>query len=359
MNDHAHGHGHGHGHDHDHGHGHPHDHAVRLGSWWHRLRHAVTPHSHDSRESIDPALESSREGLRALWLSLVGLGITAVAQAVIVVLSSSVALLGDTLHNVADALTAVPLGIAFLLGRRAATRAYTYGYGRAEDLAGIVIVAVIAASAVAAAWTAATRLLHPVEVNHLPWVAAAGLVGFVGNELVARYRIRVGRRIGSAALVADGLHARTDGYTSLAVLLAAGGAALGWRWADPVVGLVIAVAITFVLKDAAREVYRRLMDAVDPALVDQAESTLRAVDGVRDVAAVRLRWIGHRLHAEAELVVDANLSLVAAHEIAADAEHQLTHAVPRLAGATVHTDPDSHPGGHHHTGLSHQRRGFR
>ncbi|SCG35197.1 cation diffusion facilitator family transporter [Micromonospora halophytica] len=342
MQDHEHGHDHGHSHDH---HG-----------WWRRLTHAVVLHSHDSRAKTDPALESSRDGLRALWISLIGLGITAVAQAVIVALSGSVALLGDTLHNVADALTAVPLGIAFLLVRRAATRAYTYGYGRAEDLAGIVIVVVIAASAVAAAWTAVTRLLHPAEMTHVPWVAAAGIVGFIGNELVARYRIRVGRRIGSAALVADGLHARTDGYTSLAVLAAAGGAALGWRWADPVIGLVIAAAITFVLKDAAREVYRRLMDAVDPDLVDRAETTLRAVHGVQDVSAVRLRWIGHRLHAEADLVVDSHLSLVAAHEIAADAEHQLTHAVPRLMTATVHTDPDSHPGGHHHTNLSHQRR---
>ncbi|MER6593072.1 cation diffusion facilitator family transporter [Micromonospora purpureochromogenes] len=327
-----------------------------MRSWWHRLRHLVVPHSHDSRAKVDPALESSRDGLRALWISLVGLGFTAAAQAVIVVLSGSVALLGDTLHNVADALTAVPLAIAFLLGRRAATRAYTYGYGRAEDLAGIIIVAVIAASAVAAGWTAITRLLYPAEVTYLPWVAAAGAAGFAGNELVARYRIRVGRRIGSAALVADGLHARTDGYTSLAVVAAAGGAALGWRWADPVVGLVIAVAIVFVLKDAAREVYRRLMDAIDPAIVDQAETTLRAVHGVHDVTAVRLRWIGHRLHAEADLVVDADLSLVAAHEIAADAEHQLTHAVPRLTSATVHTDPDSHAGAHHHPDLSHQRR---
>ncbi|MEH0842226.1 cation diffusion facilitator family transporter [Micromonospora sp. CPCC 205711] len=347
--------------DHDHRHGEPHhehnhNHNRRVTGWRHRLGHAFVPHSHDSRAKIDPALESSRDGLRALWISLVGLGLTAVAQAVVVVFSGSVALLGDTLHNVADALTAVPLGIAFLLGRRAATRAYTYGFERAEDLAGIVIVAVIAASAVAAGWTAVARLLHPAEISHLSWVAAAGIIGFVGNELVARYRIRVGRRIGSAALIADGLHARTDGYTSLAVVAAAGGAALGWRWADPVVGLVIAVAIALVLKDAAREVYRRLMDAVDPAVVDQAEAALRAVDGVRDVAAVRLRWIGHRLHAEADLVVDAELSLVAAHEIAADAEHQLTHAVPRLTSATVHTDPDSHPGGHHHSDLSHRRR---
>ncbi|GIG87888.1 cation diffusion facilitator family transporter [Plantactinospora endophytica] len=361
-NSHDHGdprHGHDEAHDHDHGHeehGHVHDHQQGHGSWWHKLRHVLVPHSHDSQAKVDPALESSREGLRALWISLVGLGITAAAQAVIVVYSGSVALLGDTLHNVADALTAVPLGIAFLLGRRAATRAYTYGFGRAEDLAGIVIVVVIAGSAVAAGWTAVTRLLNPVEVTHLPWVFAAGIVGFAGNELVARYRIRVGRRIGSAALVADGLHARTDGYTSLAVVAAAGGAWIGWGWADPVVGLAIAVAITFVLKDAAREVYRRLMDAVDPAIVDRAEAALRAVDGVRDVTAVRLRWIGHRLHAEADLVVDARLSLLAAHEIAADAEHQLTHAVPRLTAATIHTDPHSHPGAGHHPDLSHLRR---
>ncbi len=345
---------HGHGHDGGHEHG---GHAGgRFTAWWHRLTHVLVPHSHDSRAKVDPALETSREGLRALWISLVGLGITAAAQAVIVVFSGSVALLGDTLHNVTDALTAVPLAIAFLLGRKAATRTYTYGFGRAEDIAGIVIVAAIAASAVAAAWTAIDRLLHPTEMTHIPWVAGAGLVGFIGNELVARYRIRVGRRIGSAALVADGLHARTDGYTSLAVVAAAGGAALGWTWADPAVGLAIAVAITFVLKDAAREVYRRLMDAVDPALVDQAENTLRDIDGVRDVTAVRLRWIGHRLHAEADLVVDADLSLVAAHEIAADAEHQLTHTVARLTSATVHTDPHSHPGPHHHTDLSHRRR---
>src|SRR3954447_22906074 len=306
--------------------------------------------------TVDSALEASREGMRALWISLIGLGVTAALQALIVVFSGSVALLGDTLHNVADALTAVPLGIAFLLGRRAATRAYTYGFGRAEDLAGIVIVAVIAASSIAAAWTAVDRLAHPQDMTRIPWVLAAGVIGFLGNEIVARYRITVGRRIGSAALVADGLHARTDGFTSLAVVLAAIGAGLGWRWADPVVGLAITVAIAFVLKDAAREVYRRLMDSVDPSLVDRAARALRQVPGVRDVAGLRLRWIGHRLHAEAEVVVDADLTLLAAHEIAADAEHQLAHSVSRLTAATVHVDPASPPGDEHHTDLSHGRR---
>jgi cation diffusion facilitator family transporter len=340
---------------HSHGSSPEHTNHHDLG-WWERIRHKITPHSHDSADKVDSALESSREGLRALWISLAVLGATAALQAAVVVFSGSVALLGDTLHNVADALTAVPLGIAFLVGRRAATRAYTYGFGRAEDLAGIVIVLVIAASSVAAAWTAFGRLFHPQDMTHIPWVLAAGVIGFLGNEIVARYRITVGRRIGSAALVADGLHARTDGFTSLAVVLAAAGSWLGWRWADPVVGLAITVTIAFVLKDAAREVYRRLMDRVDPELVDQAEQTLRSVPGIRDVSGLRLRWIGHRMHAEAAVVVDADLSLIAAHEIAADAEHQLTHHVPRLTGATVHVDPDSHPGDDHHTDLSHQRR---
>jgi cation diffusion facilitator family transporter len=333
-----------------------HDHHRGRVSWLSRVKHRLTPHSHDSADKVDSALESSREGLRALWISLAILGVTAAAQAVVVVFSGSVALLGDTLHNVADSLTAVPLGIAFLLGRRAATRAYTYGFGRAEDLAGIAIVLTITASAVLAAWTAIDRLVEPAPITHLPWVFAAGVVGFIGNEIVARYRITVGRRIGSAALVADGLHARTDGFTSLAVVVAAGGAWLGWQWADPVVGLAITAAIAFVLKDAAREVYRRLMDRVDPALVDQAETVLRDVPGIRGVTGLRLRWVGHRMHAEADIVVGSDLTLIAAHEIAADAEHQLTHAIRRLDRVTVHTDPESHPGADHHTNLSHGRR---
>lgn len=300
-------------------------------------------------------METSREGMRALWISLAILGTTAAAQAVVVALSGSVALLGDTLHNVADALTAVPLGIAFLLGRRAATRRYTYGFGRAEDLAGIVIVAVIATSAALAGYQAFQRLLHPADVSYLLAVAAAGLVGFAGNEMVARYRIRVGRRIGSAALVADGLHARTDGFTSLAVLLGAGGVALGWRWADPLVGLAITAVILLVLKDAAREVYRRLMDAVDPALVDLVEATLRATPGVTGVGAVHLRWIGHHLRAECDIVVPAELTVRAAHAIAVAAEHRLMHAVPRLTSAIVHTDPHSNDGTDHHADLTHHR----
>ncbi len=287
---------------------------------------------------MDEALEASAEGLRTLWISLVVLGVTALLQAAIVALSGSVALLGDTVHNAADALTAVPLGIAFLLGRRAANRRYTYGYGRAEDLAGVAIVLTVAASAVFTAVAAVDRLLHPRPVDHLVAVAAAALVGCLGNEWVARYRIRTGRRIGSAALVADGVHARTDGLTSLAVLVGAAGAGLGLRWADPLVGLLITAAILLVLRGSVREVGRRLMDGVDPGLVDAAEDALRGVDGVRGVGALRMRWIGHSLRAEADVVVDGTLTVVAAHRVAEAAEQALIRAVPRLLAATVHID---------------------
>ena len=313
----------------------------------------MTPHSHDSADKVDAAMESSRDGIRALWVSLAVLGLTAVGQAAVAWWSGSVALLGDTLHNVADALTAVPLGIAFVVGRRPANRRYTYGYGRAEDLAGIAIVVAITASSVLAGYAALRRLAHPVAVSHLGAVAIAALLGFAGNEIVARYRIVVGRRIGSAALVADGLHARTDGFTSLAVLVGAGGVAIGWRWADPVVGLLITVAILFVLKDAAREVYRRLMDAVDPALVDRVTQTLSTTPGVAEVGAVHLRWIGHTLRAECAIAVDADLTVTAAHAIAVDAEHRLIHALPRLGGAFVHADPYPQDGVDHHGPLRH------
>jgi cation diffusion facilitator family transporter len=326
---------HPHPRDHEAGHPHPHSHDHR--GPFARIRHLLGAHSHDN--GTDAALESSADGLRTLWISLAGLAATACGQAVVVAMSGSIALLGDALHNSADALTAVPLGIAFVLGRRRPNRRYTYGYGRAEDLAGVAVVAVIALSSAVAAFAAVQRLLHPHPVTHLAAVAIAAGLGFAGNELVARYRIRTGRRIGSAALVADGLHARTDGFTSLAVLVGAGGVAIGWTWADPAVGLLITAAILAVGWQAAREVGRRLMDSVDPALTDAAEAILLDTPGVLGVGQLRLRWVGHRLRAECEIGVDRDSSVVQAHDVAVSAEHALLHAIPRLAAVTVHADP--------------------
>jgi cation diffusion facilitator family transporter len=338
-------HHHDHHHDHDHDHDEDHRHGV--------LRQIFRPHSHDAAEASDAALEASAQGIRALKISLVGLAVTAALQAAVVAFSGSVALLADTIHNFADALTAVPLWVAFALGRRAASRRYTYGYGRAEDLAGIFIVAMIAASAVVATWESVDRLRHPRDLESLWLVAAAGVIGFAGNELVAVYRIRVGRRIASAALVTDGLHARTDGLTSLAVVVGAIGVALGFRLADPIVGLLITVAILFVLRGAARDIYRRLMDAVDPSLVNQAEQVLAGTPGVAEVEAVRMRWIGHQLRAEVGVTVDHAKSVAQGHDIAEDVRHRLLHALPKLRDATVHVSPSSQDDRDFHAAVAH------
>jgi cation diffusion facilitator family transporter len=333
--EHAHGAGHGHIHDHGLGHG------GRGGKIGAALREVFAPHSHDAFDSIDGALESSAAGIRAVKISLLAFGATSIAQLVIVLISGSVALLADTIHNFSDALTAIPLWIAFALGTKAATRRYTYGFGRAEDLAGLFVIAMITLSAIIAGVESIRRLINPVPIQHVGWVAAAGLVGFNGNELVAIYRIRVGRRIGSVALVADGLHARTDGFTSLAVLFGAGGVALGFPLADPIIGLLITVAILAVLRTAVRDVFRRLVDGVDPTLVDAAETTPAGEPGVTAVRSVKMRWLGHRLHADAELDIDPATSLSEAHRIAHDAHHTLTHAVPKLSSALVHAYPAS------------------
>jgi cation diffusion facilitator family transporter len=313
-----------------------HRHGDGLSGW---VRSMVTPHSHDPMDAVDPQLASSASGMRALAISLLLLTLTAGAELGILVLSGSVALLGDTVHNFADALTAVPLGLAFWMARKQPTRRYTYGYGRAEDLAGVLIVAAIAASALFTAYEAIDRLIHPQTVHHLGLVMVAGVIGWVGNEVVARYRMNVGRRIGSAALVADGLHARTDGITSLAVVVGAIGVALGIPAADPIMGLLITLAILAVLRTAGRDIYRRLMDSVEPALVDQIVTVVEHVDGVLGVDGVRVRWIGHELRAEVIVVSEGSLSLSQAHAIAEVAHHRLLHEVPRLTAAIIHSDP--------------------
>ena len=336
--------GHAHG-----GHDHGHAHATGLRGFFESI---FMPHSHDSADKVDTALESSERGIWALKISLIGLGATALFQVIIVAISGSVALLADTVHNFSDALTSVPLWIAFALGRRAASRRYTYGFGRAEDLAGVFIVLMIALSAAVAGWESIHRLLNPQPIENLGWVIAAAIIGFLGNEAVAIFRIRVGKEIGSAALVADGYHARTDGFTSLAVLFGALGVLAGYPIADPLIGLAITVAILFVLKDAAREVWHRLMDAVDPALVQRLESAAE-IYGVEEVADLRVRWIGHRLEADLRIVVDGELPTRSSHAIAESVRHALFHTEPKLTTIAVHVDPSDADGRDHHAVTSH------
>lgn len=336
-------HAHEHGHDHDHDHDHEHEHSGGVLGW---LREAVPfLHGHSHGEvNVDRAMETSSRGIWALKVSLAGLGITALFQVVIVLISGSVALLADTIHNFSDALTAVPLWIAFVLGRRAANKRYTYGYGKAEDIAGVVIVLMILASAILAGYESYQKFVHPEALRNVGWVVAASIVGFIGNEAVALFRIRVGNEIGSAALIADGQHARADGLTSLAVLFGAVGSMLGFPLADPIVGMLITIAILFIVKDAAVTMWHRLMDAVDPELVDAINATAAKVVGANDVHSVRVRWLGHNLQADLHITVDEDLPTRESHRIAEHVRHELFHALPRLSVVTVHVDPCGHSG---------------
>lgn len=332
--------GSGQGHEaHEHFHDeHAHTHPSGVRGLLHGL---FVPHSHDASDSIDDELEASAAGIRALKTSLVVLAVTALLQAVVYAASGSVALLADTIHNFSDALTAVPLWVAFALSRRQASRRYTYGYGRVEDLAGLFIVAMIALSAVVAAVEAVRRFVEPQPLANLGWVLAAGLIGFAGNELVAVYRIRTGRQIGSAALVADGVHARTDGFTSLAVVVGVIGVWAGFPLADPLVGLLISIAIVVLLLGTARDIGRRLLDGVDPGLTERAERTIAAVPGVTTVDHTRVRWIGHRLSVEATVASDPDLPVGHFHQLEHLAADAVRQALPRVD--TVRLNPSAHP----------------
>lgn len=312
-------------------------------------------HHHDHRQAhghthgaVDPSIASSREGLRALAWSFGGLMATAVFQVIIYMMSGSVALLADTIHNFADASTAIPLGVAFWLARRGATRRFTYGFGRVEDLAGIVIIVTILASAVAAAYEAIRRLVDPQPVGMLWAVILAAVVGFLGNEGVAIFRIRVGRKIGSAALVADGYHARVDGWTSLAVLFGALGVWAGYPLADPIVGLLIAGAIFILVWQSARAVLLSVLDGVETSTLDTIAHAARHVDGVEDVTDVRARWLGHRMHVDVSVTVPAHFSVAQGHDVAGQVRHQLLHRVEHLGRVNVHVDPSGQGGEAHH-----------
>lgn len=324
------GHSHGAGHDH-----HGHEHGTGLLG---RLR-GLFGHSHDASDKIDAAMESNERGIRTLKMTLIIMGSTALLQVGIVAVSGSAALLADTIHNFGDALTSLPLWLAFALARRGATRRFTYGYGKLEDVAGVLIVLIIFSSACVAAYESALKLLHPAPMDHLGWVAAASVIGFVGNEWVAIYRIRVGKAIGSAALVADGHHARVDGFTSLAVLLGVVGAWAGCPIVDPLVGIGITIAILLIVKDAAASVWMRLIDGIEPEILADIEHASAQVPGVAAVSDVRARWLGHRVHAEVVIEVDPGLSLRQADDIVRRAEKALHDRVRLLGGAIVQVRP--------------------
>jgi cation diffusion facilitator family transporter len=330
---------------------HDHDpHRPADGSQGHPAPHSgpAGHHHGHSHGVVDPSIASTTRGLWALKWSFVGLMATAVVQTVVVVLSGSVALLVDTIHNFADAATAIPLGLAFWLTRRGASRGFTYGMGRVEDFAGLVIIVTILGSACVALYEALARLVHPQPVQMLWAVVLASVVGFAGNEAVAIFRIRVGRQIGSAALVADGQHARVDGWTSLSVLLGALGVWAGFPLADPLVGVLISIAIFVLVWQSARVIVTRMLDGVETHLLDEIAHAAAHTRSVQAVSDVRARWIGHRLHVEMSVTVPSSLSVAEGHDVGKEVRHQLLHHLPHLGRVTVHIDPHGQGGEHHH-----------
>jgi cation diffusion facilitator family transporter len=313
------------------------------------------PHLHGV---VDPSLFTIDRGIWAVKWSFIGLVITALFQVVIVCWSGSVALLADTIHNFGDALTAIPLLCAFLLARRKPTGKFTYGYGRFEDLAGVIIVLIILLSALVAGYESIDRIISPRPVTFLWAVAAAAIVGFVGNEAVAQLRIRIGNEIGSAALVADGQHARIDGLTSLAVLIGAVGVYFGFPLADPIIGLLITIAIFGIVVKSAVTIFTRLLDGVDPAIPEEIRHAADHVKGVNEITDVKVRWLGHRLHAEVSITVDSSISVGECHEIAQEFRHELLHDLRYLSDATIHVDPATASGPYHHRIARHSHGGL-
>jgi cation diffusion facilitator family transporter len=328
----AHGHGDRHG---DHGTGRGHSHGI-----------------------VDPSITTTAEGLWALKWSFVVLMITALLQVAVVVISGSVGLLADTIHNFGDAATAIPLGIAFLFARKRPTKRFTFGYGRVEDLAGVIIVLIILFSAIVAGYESIDRFFHPQEISHLGAVAVASIIGFFGNEGVAIFRIRVGRRIGSAALIADGQHARVDGWTSLAVVAGVIGVWLGYPLADPVVGLIITVAIFGIVIQSGQQIFSRMLDGVDPHVIDEIRRAAAHVAQVKEVTDIRARWLGHRLHAEVNVTLPSHITLAAAHTIAEEVRHQLLHHLKYLSLVVIHVDPEEKSGERYHRIEMHSHDGL-
>ena len=324
-------------------HGHDgHEDKARTGD-----THGGKAHGH-SHGVVDASIASSDQGIWAIKWSFVGLFVTATLQIIVFYFSRSVGLLADTIHNFGDAATAIPLGIAFAFAKLKPTKRFPFGYGRVEDLAGIMVVLTIFASAAVAAYESIRRLQHPQQVTHLGAVIAASIIGFLGNEGVAIFRIRTGKAIGSAALIADGYHARTDGWTSLAVMVGAVGVWLGYPKADPIVGLGITIAILFIVWDSVKSVFTRVLDGVEPDVVDEIRHAAKHVDGVKDVAEVRARWIGHRMHAEVNIAVSSKLTVVEGHAIAIQVHDALMDHLDFLERAVIHIDPVGESGESHH-----------
>ncbi|MGH7763911.1 MAG: cation diffusion facilitator family transporter [Candidatus Dormibacteraceae bacterium] len=289
-------------------------------------------HSHSS------AHYGNRHAVRAVVVSGVALGFAALVEIIAAVASRSASILADGLHNSGDVLTTFILLFTFALVRRPATRRYSSGYGRFEDVATLLIVVVIIITAAVAAAESVQKLVQPPAYSNIGYGLAAAFVGVVANLGVSQYKVRVGRGIGSESLEADGIHSRVDALVSAAAFAGIGLAGLGLRIADPLLGLAISAAIVFILVGTVKQLYYRMMDAVDPTMIEEIIAAARRVDGVLGVHDVRARWVGRELVATMHVDFDPLATLQAAHDKVLQVERAVRHDVP-AARLEIHMDP--------------------
>ncbi len=313
---------------------------------------------HHTHGAIDATILTTDRGLWTVKWSFIGMFLTALLELIVVFFTGSISLLADSLHNFGDAATAIPLGAAFLLSKKKPTSQFTYGLGRAEDLAGLAIIAIIAVSTAIALYESINRFFHPIAVHNLWAVMIASIIGFIGNEAVATFRIKEGKKMGSAALVADGHHARADGFVSLAVFAGAVGVMLGFPFADPLVGILIIIPIGKMLWESSKTVMIRTLDGVDTDYMHEVKEAVEHCPQVESVSDVKLRWLGHKMHAEVSVAVNSSLSVEQGHTIGSEVRHQLLHHLKYLADATIHVDPSNASGSEFHRIREHSHGNF-
>lgn len=324
-----------HPHDHDHDH---HDDDEAHG----RAEARGHGHSHGT-------ITAEPNALRVTLVSSAVLGAVAAVELGVAVVSHSAGVLADGLHNLGDLSTTIALAAAFVLSRRAPSRRFPYGYHRGEDLAGLFVLLLIVASAVASGVTSVDHLLHRQTITAFGAALAVALIGFAGNEGVAQYKTIAGRRLGSVGLIADGQHSRVDGFASLAAAAGVVGAWAGAPILDPIAGLVLTVVIAWVAVDTGRHVTARLLDEADASLVELITTTASGVPGVVRVAQANARWTGRRVRAELTLEVPPHETVARAHALGEEVRHRLFHRVESLAGVIVHLDPAGDAAAHRET----------
>jgi cation diffusion facilitator family transporter len=273
--------------------------------------------------------DERRQANRAVAVSAAGLTATGVIELLVALVTGSVALLSDALHNLSDVSTSIAVFIGFRASRKSPTARYPYGYERAEDLAGIGIALVIWASAVLAGYESIHKLLHHGRTSDAGLGIAAAAIGIIGNQVVARYKLRVGRRINSATLVADARHSWLDALSSAGALVGLVAVLAGLPWADAVAGVVVTGFICHVGWEVTSELVHRLLDGVDPEVVTTAERVALESPGVRHAHA-RARWTGRTLRVEVEGWVDATTSVAGADRIGQDVATRLSAELPEL-----------------------------